>query len=69
MADQRSFADKVLDALESGEWMTWSQLMNATGLTLFWVRETLYMLCVEGMVEWVKDDSVFAYRLAAVAAE
>lgn len=63
MADQRSFADKVLDALESGEWMTWSQLCDATGLTLFWVRESLADLVHCGMVEEKLADSVHAYRL------
>lgn len=63
MADQRSFADKVLDALESGEWMTWSELCEATGLTLFWVRESLDSLVEEGMVE-VTGDAVFKFRLS-----
>lgn len=63
MADQRSFADKVLDALESGEWMTWSELCEATGLTLFWVRESLAELLDCGMVTAQPWGSAFRYRL------
>lgn len=64
--DQRSFSDKVLDALESGAWMTWSELMASTGLTLFWVRETMSQATSsvsdeEGVEE---GDDVYKYRLS-----
>lgn len=43
--------------------MTWSELCTATGLTLFWVRETLCSLVEEHLV----DEDVYGgghiYRL------
>lgn len=61
--DQRSFADKVLGALESGEWMTWSELCEATGLTLFWVRESLADLVACDMVSEDVFGGGYVYQL------
>jgi DNA-binding IclR family transcriptional regulator len=62
-ADYRSFADKVLDALESGKGMTWSELCEATGLTLFWVRESLAELVACEMVTEDVFGGGYVYQL------